>query len=436
MKNKWLIASVLIVVLIGLCGASLFATWQGIRMAQASGLRFRGFGVNTVSAQATEEKSLKVNGPANLTVENSFGNISVKVGTDDQVNVSAEKTAWGTNDADAQAALKDLTVVIKQDGDSIKVSVQQPADVDMLHIGPGMGSVKFTISVPKQTAATLHSANGDVALNGTAGSADLQSNFGNVSITDVTGDVLGKSNNGKVAGRKLISEGTITLSSDFGAVTLDDTTGADVSTSSSNGKIDLNHVKASGLLKADSQFGSVHVADSQAKVMELESNNGALRLEHLDIDGQISAKSDFGSLTLSEVNAKNYELNTQNGKISLDGAQNTITAHSSFGSIEVLNARNAKIDLSSNNGAVTFSGSLADGPHILKSDFGNIELTLPADSALNVELQTDFGKITSDFRIAISGEINSKHWTGTINNGGATLTVKTNNGNITLHSSK
>jgi DUF4097 and DUF4098 domain-containing protein YvlB len=436
MKNKWLIASVLIVVLIGLCGASLFATWQGIRMAQDSGLRFRGFGVNRVSAQATEEKNLKVNGPANLNVENSFGNISVKAGPDGQVNVTAEKTAWGNNDADAQVALKDLKVVIKQDGDTIRVSVQQPADVDMLHIGPGMGSVKFTISVPQRTVATLHSSNGDVLLDGTTGDADVQSNFGDVTITNVTGDVLGKSNNGKVTALKLASKEKITLSSDFGAVTLDQATGSDVSVSSSNGRLDIKNVKASGLLKASSQFGSIEVADSQAKTMEFKSSNGGLKLENLDVDGEISAESNFGSLTLSEVDAKTYDLNTQNGKISLDGAQSTIKVHSDFGSIEVLNARDASIDLSSNNGAVTFSGSLSSGPHIIKSSFGNITILLPADSALNVELETDFGKIVSDFRIAISGEIDSKHWNGTINNGGATLTAKTNNGNITLHSSK
>lgn len=437
MKNKWLIASVLIVVLIGLCGVSMFAVWQGAKLVGEGGARFRGFRTNAVSAQATEEKSLAVKGPVSLNVENTFGDVSVKAGADGQVNVKAEKKGWGNNEADAQAAVKELKVVIKQEGDTINISVQQPAEINMLHIGSdAIGSVKFTITVPKQTAATLHSSNGDVALDGTTGSADVQSNFGDVTITNVTGEAFGKSNNGKVTARKLTADEKITLSSDFGAITLSDATGSDVSVSSSSGQLELKNVRAAGLLKAGNQFGNVHVADSQAGTAEIESNNGALRLENLDVDGKITVKSDFGSLTLTKVDAESYDLETQNGKISVDGAKNEIKAHSDFGSVEVVNAQNATLDLSSTNGAITFSGSLGGGPHSLKSDFGNLHITLPAETALDVELETEFGKITSDFSITVNGIIDSKHWKGAVNGGGASLTAKTNNGNVTLHVSK
>ncbi len=436
MKNKWFIASILIVALIGLCATSLFATWQGLQMARSSGIRFRGIGVDTVQAKATEEKNLTVSGPASLTVENSFGNISVKDGADGQVAIKAEKSVWGSTEADAQAALKDLKVVIEQDGNDIHISVQQPTDVDVLHIGPGGGSVKFTISVPKETTATLHSANGDVSLDGTTGSADVQSNFGNVTVTNVSGDVLGKSNNGSVTARNLLEGQKLTFSSDFGSITVNGANGSDVSASSANGQISVTDVQASGLLNAESQFGDVRISNSQAGTAEIKSNNGTLKLEKLKVSGKVTVKSDFGSLTLTGVDADSYDLTTQNGQISLNGAQGAITAHSDFGTVEVLNAQNATIDLSSNNGAVTFSGSLGAGPHIIKSEFGNILVTLPARSALSAELQTDFGKITSDFSITIQGEISPKHWLGNINGGGTKLTVKTNNGNITLQSSK
>lgn len=436
MKNKWLIASILIVALIGLCSASIFATWQGVLMAQDNGVRFRGFNVNRISAKATEEKTLNVSGPTSLKVANSFGNITVETGTDDKVVVKAEKTAWGSTDADAQAGLKDLKVVITQDGNNISISVEQPAVIDALHIGPGIGSVKFTISVPQETTATLHSSNGDVSLEGTTGSADVQSDFGDVTITDVNGEVLGKSNNGKITARELVSEAKITLSSDFGSIKLEDATGSDVSASSANGQIDLTEVNADGLLKASSQFGSIHVGGSQAQTADVRSSNGSIRLENLDVEGSITVKSNFGGLTLSKVNARSYDLDTQNGRITVTGAQNEIKAHSSFGSIEVLDAENATLNLSSNNGKVTFSGSLGSGPHILKSNFGNIEVTLPANSALDIDMQTDFGKITSDFAIAISGKIDNQDWDGTINGGGAQLSVETNNGNISLQSLK
>src|ERR1700690_22627 len=95
MKNKWLIASVLIVVLIGLCAASLFATWQGVKIVQATGIHFRGYSPSRVTAITTEEKDLTVSGPVKLNIENDMGNITVKTGADGQVRVSAEKTVTG-----------------------------------------------------------------------------------------------------------------------------------------------------------------------------------------------------------------------------------------------------------------------------------------------------------------------------------------------------
>jgi len=443
MKHKRLIAGTLIVVLIGLCAVSLFATWQGVQMVQDSGIQSwwfdSSYSLTQYEATATEEKNLTVSGPANLTVQNDSGDITVKTGADGQVAIKAEKSVLmgSDNAADEDAALKNIKVIVEQNGNNIHISVQQPPDVGLLHIGPGNGSVKFTITVPAETAVTLDSSNGDLSLSGTSGNANLKTDFGKLNITDVVGEITGKTSNGETTAKNIGAGGLITLSSEFGAVSVDNAKGSDVTISSSNGSLEqLKNIHATGLLKVTNEFGKIRVTGSQAKTAEIRSNNGEIRLENIDVDGSITVKSDFGSLTLNGVNAKTYDLNTQNGQISLDGAQNAIKVHSDFGSVEVLNASDATVDLSSNNGTVTFAGTLGSGPHIVKSDFGSIEMTLPAASALNVEMQTDFGKIISDFSISISGEIDSKHWNGSINGGGATLTVTTNNGNITLQSSK
>lgn len=434
MKNKWIVASTLIVILVALCGVGLYATWQGVKMISDSGIRFRGLNGDHTLAKATEEKSLEVSGPVSLNVENDFGNVNVKVGSDTQVNIKAEKTAWGGNDAEAQAALKDLKVVIEQDGNTIHVSVQQPTEV-VIHANPGSDNVKLTITVPKQTAASLHSSVGNATLDGTTGNADVRSDFGEVVVTNITGLVQAKSSNGTVTGQGITADGALTFSSDFGSVTLKQISGSDITVSSDNGKIELEDVQAGGLLKVHTQFGNIHISGSHGKTADIKSTNGAITLENLSTSDDITVKSDFGDLKLTGVDANGYDLNTQNGTIKLDGARNAIKAHSNFGSIEVLNAQNARLDLSSSNGAVTFSGSLGSGPHTISSDFGNIQVTLPAETAINLEMQTDFGKISSDFSITLSGTMDSKHWSGTVNGGGAKLSIKTNNGNITLQSS-
>lgn len=439
MRHKWIAASILIVALIVVCGASLFATWQGIQLARGAtrGIRFTGLSPDQISVKSKQEKTIAVDQPISLSVKTFQGNITVKTGKEGQVNVKSDITAWGNSEADAQAALKDITVVIDQTDQEVNVSVDQAVVVDMLHIGPRGGRVNFTITVPPDTAVKLNSVTGDLSLSGTTGDADLETEFGSLGLSDISGNVSAKSGNGKITAQKIKAKGTITLSSEFGGtVVVEDIQGTDITISSSNGQLSgMKNIRASGLLKIKNSFGDIRLEDAQAKSADIRSNNGTIDLERITVENDIIVRSDFGSLSLQEVTAKSYDLKTKNGKINMDGGENEIIAHSDFGSVTILNAKDATLDLSSKNGAVSFSGSLGNGPHTLHSDFGNIKVTLPSDSAFDLDLETDFGKITSSFSITMNGsEMDSQHWHGTVNGGGASLAIDTKNGNITLSS--
>lgn len=433
MSRKWIIASVLIVVLIALCGASLYAIWQGARVMETNGIDIS-VRNNSVKATDVEENTLKVSEPVNLTLTNDFGDVSVTGGADEQVKIVAEKTAWGSSDAEAQKELEELEVLIEQDGSNVNISIQHPDQMNVLNLRPDVWSVKFTLTVPADTAVTLRAFNGDLTLAGIQGKADLQTDFGNIDLSAVSGLVAVKSNNGSITAKDILSEEDITLTSEFGNVTAQEISGANVSAASTNGALDLNGITASILLKAGSDFGNITLTASQAPTVDIRSSNGKVSLENVDVDGKVTIQNDFGDQTLLSVDAGAYELIAQNGKIKLDQARGSITARSDFGDVEVLNVENGRIDLSSTNGAVTFSGSLAAGPHSISSDFGNITLTLPSETALNVDLKTDFGRIDSDFEITVSGTLDENHWIGEINGGGEELIIKTNNGNITIHS--
>lgn len=433
MKSKWIIASILIVVLIALCGASLFAVWQGVRMVETSGMDIS-IRDNSVKAEGVEEKTLTVSGPANLTLTNDFGDVSVVGGADGRVKIIAEKTAWGSDDAEARKELDELKVVVEQNGNDITISIEHPDQMSVFNLRPDIWSVKFTITVPEGTAATLNSSNGDLALSGTTGDADLQTDFGSITVSDVSGAVSARTNNGNVTAENVTGGEDITLTSEFGNVLAETLRGVDVTVTSTNGMLDLQDVAASGALKAGSDFGSISIVNSRAASVDARSTNGEISLGNVSVEGEVTVSNGFGDLTLDAVDAGGYDLETQNGKIRVDQAQGPITARSDFGDVEVLNVENGTIDLSSSNGSITFSGSLADGPHSISSDFGNVTLTLPAETALNVDLQTEFGKITSAFEITVSGALDENHWVGKFNGGGADLTVKTNNGNITINS--
>jgi len=172
--------------------------------------------------------------------------------------------------------------------------------------------------------------------------------------------------------------------------------------------------------------------DAAAAEVSLNSNSGEIELTRVEASGAVSVKTDFGAVTLEEVAAETYDLETNSGRITVHGAHGAVQAHTDFGDVEVTEAADADLDVSSNSGSIHFSGSLGDGPHTLKTDFGSIQLSLPEDAALTFDLKTSFGKIKSAFPITTSGDLENDHWRGTINGGGASLTAQTNSGDVTL----
>ena len=122
----------------------------------------------------------------------------------------------------------------------------------------------------------------------------------------------------------------------------------------------------------------------------------------------------------------------------MNGAQGKLRAYSDFGPILIKNAENVTVDLDTKSGSVDFEGSLGDGPHNIHSSFGEIHITIPSDSAFNVNLKTGFGSIKSEIPITVTLTDTTKgsQQTGKMNDGGSQLTVETENGSISIEASK
>lgn len=423
----------LILALICVCGASVFAVAQGFQLVEDSGVRIRLFENRTVSAEGVEEKTLQTSGPIALEVTNDFGFVNVSAVEGSQVRIKAEKTAWGGSQEDAEAALAELKVIVEQKGDKISVRVEQPAEMQALSIGPGSGSVDFTIEVPFETEVKLTAVSGDASLEGTRAAAELMTSFGSLTVKNVSGEISAVSTSGGIEAENLdAGAGNISLDSSFGEIDARGLKGDEITINAQSGQMTIQDIQAEGNVSLQSQFGAIQLTGGQTGPLEVNSNNGSVTLEGLRVRGEVKVTSQFGDISLNNVDGESYSVESQNGKIYIDGAQGKVTVDSQFGEIEVLNAENVSAAFKAVNGGITFSGSLGDGPHVFDSEYGSINLTLPEDTAVDIDLQTEFGSISSEFEMTIKGQIEEKHWQGKINGGGAELTVSTNNGNIEL----
>jgi len=394
MKNKWLIASILIVILVMLFVAIIYLSWQGIDQARQSGVRWRIFAYDIVSAESDEVQRFSTDGPTTLNLKNDIGNVTILAGTYNEIIIKTHKTAWSSNQADAEAALENLKVIAIQDDNNVTVRVEPTDKVYMFAFRARPDSVAFTITVPANTTLLARSNFGDIAISNATGDANLKTKFGDVSVTNINGALTVDTNSGKVTVQEVQADEKL---------------------------IDLR-----------SEFGSVSLEKVTAGTINIHSNSGELKLENIEVTGDITLGSEFGDITLLNVDAPSYDLKSNSGKVSLDSARGDVKVHSEFGDIKVTNGEQVTLNLQTNSGTVEYSGSLGSGPHILKTEFGNIDLAIPNDTSLSVDLNTEFGKVKSEFAITLSGEFSEKRLNGTINGGDEALTASTNSGNITI----
>ncbi len=376
MERKPISLIIIIVALAAVCGLCVMTVYGSLAWIGNSGANVRIFNFNTTSAKVTENASFDPK--PNLYVQSDVGDVTITASDTNQIEIEMIKTAWGTTEAEAQAAAEAIEVTVDETEDTLKL-IYDPPDELGIDIGPGGGkdSIEFIIKLPAETALDITTHFGDVALTGIHGEVKVDTSFGDVDLNDIqAGDT------------------DIRLSTSFGDITLNDFTAAALSIDNSNGEITVTVGGITGDLELTTSFGDIEVWD---------------------------------------VAASSYDLHTSNGKITLNGATGKLDLESSFGDIVVTDAEDAILNLETSNGTVRFDGSLDEAAeHRIETSFGDIDLTIPDDSVFDLELETSFGEITSDLPVTVSGSFSETSWSAELNGGGSLLTAKTSNGDITL----
>jgi DUF4097 and DUF4098 domain-containing protein YvlB len=386
-----------------------------------------------VSSVLEESKTLKVDteSPVILNVINDLGKVTI-IGADvTTVQIDVIKTAYDSTLEKADQEVKAIKYSIEQNDNTIGVKYEVPNLNDFSEYN----TVDFFITVPNQTSTNIEANFGEVNVSNTKGTVDIASDFGDVSVQNIEGALTLENSSGEIEISNVdAGSQDVQITADFGKITLDKVNGKDVNVNSNSGSITLNNVRATGDIFSKSDFGIVTFENGSAASVTIESSSGKVSITKVNIRGTLVITNDFGDIELNQVMAGSYDLDSNSGGITIDGAKGSLKAQTDFGSIDIKNAENVTVDLKSNSGGVDFSGSLGEGPHMIQSDFGGITLTIPADSQLNVDLNTDFGSISSDIPITVTldGDLEKNHQTGSMNGGGAQLTVKTNNGAIDI----
>ena len=370
-KSIWII-----ILSLGLLGVCALMAVVGLFFIRRVGIPHFGIsnieaGIPALSASSDESKTIAVDTPARLVIDNPFGNVILTGEESKEIKIDMHRVAYGINQQAAEEALKKLTVNITQEGNTVTVKVLPPENT----LG-FTGSINFNISIPLDTAVTATLNNGELELEHLQADAVLSSDFGGVRVFDLQkGKLNATSKNGAVTASQILSEGQpVELNSDFGEVTLIEVNGGVVTATSKNGAISLENVKATGAVTLSSDFGEVSFQGGQAASLKADSKNGDINMADVKVTGPLTVQSDFGGITIHQVGAASYDLQNKNGKIEAIGASGSIQATSEFGDIDIQDGQNGSITLTTKNGSISYQGSLGKGPHTLTSEFGDVHL--------------------------------------------------------------
>lgn len=389
-----------------------------------------------IPSSLEENKTLEIDAeqPVNLTIDSASGYITVTGEDVDEVQVRVIKTAYDSTQERADEEVKTIKYTIEQNGNEIILKYEIPQSVN---ISNKVNTVDFIVIVPNKTSADVKTSFGDVDISGLNGDVIIEDDFGNIRLADINGAVSVDNNSGEVDIRS-INAGTddVTISTDFGRLNLEQVNGKNISVTSNSGTLELNNVRATGELFAKSDFGNVIFENGSANSVNMETNSGKINITKVNVRNDLIIDNDFGDIELIQVTASSSDLHTNSGSITVDGAKSKLKAYTDFGNIEITNAVTVTLDVKTNSGSIEFSGSLGEGPHYVKSDFGNIDMVLPSDSNLNVNFTTDFGNINSEIPITVTlnqdSDSSNGEIVGAINDGGAELNAHTNSGSITI----
>jgi len=183
-------------------------------------------------------------------------------------------------------------------------------------------------------------------------------------------------------------------------------------------------------LKVKSMSGSLSV-EGLGGALESSVLSGNVTLSK--ISGDVDSRVTSGTMTVSDITG-DVNLRTISGGITAERIRGSVEAETTSGVIkmrEIAGAKSVRAKVLSGN--ISYDGDLAkDGKYTLEALSGRIEMIIPANAGFELEAETFSGSVQSDFAVTVSGRLSAKELRGVVNNGGASVRLKSFSGSISL----
>jgi hypothetical protein len=211
------------------------------------------------------------------------------------------------------------------------------------------------------------------------------------------------------------------LSTSGGSIHLNNLSGAQSFTTSGGS---LHVKKVSGKVDGKTSGGSIHLEEANDDI-DLRTSGGSIHAKNCS--GNIRLATSGGSLELDDLKG-NIKATTSGGSVRGRGVEGELITFTSGGSINLTDmASSLETSTAGGNISVSFKSL---GKYVkVHNSAGNIDLTLPKDKGLDLDLS---GTISKTSLNNFNGKMDDNEVKGKLNGGGVPVTVNAGAGKIRL----
>ena len=216
-----------------------------------------------------------------LDLHNVSGTIVVTGGRSDEARIEAVKRARHPREEMARTLLREIGIALMERGGNVDIRTEHPRRRD------GVAAVDYTVSLPSSANVTLRTASGDVTVTNVAGELRVESGSGNVATSNV---------------RRVRQIRTVS-----GNVEVQNGEADEFSATTVGGDVTLRNIKGR-LLDLNTVHGNVRLVDVDAARARLQSMAGDLDYSGaLARNGKYEFQTHSGNITLTPLRNPGFD---------------------------------------------------------------------------------------------------------------------------------
>jgi DUF4097 and DUF4098 domain-containing protein YvlB len=266
--------------------------------------------ITSFAAEGSFDRTLQVNGPVSLDLDTGSGNVQVRSGGSNQVQVTGhiKVTNWFGGDNEDRVKRITANPPIQQNGNDIRIGHMDDAELRR------NVSISYEIVVPQETQLHSHTGSGNQRIEGIRGPVEVDSGSGDLKLSSIGDTVRAGAGSGSieidgVKGNVRLKTGSGTLrainiaggfegSTGSGNLTLEQTASGAVRADTGSGDVELRGVH--GSLEARAGSGTIHVDGEPTGGWMVHTGSGTVQLKlPSGASFDLTAHTGSGSISLS-----------------------------------------------------------------------------------------------------------------------------------------